>query len=397
MYISALAGYVGVIFLLWMYILGAKSAMGVIFKDLASVISIHKKLGKWGSIAFLLHPIFVSYSYYDLSAKSLVYIVWPEISTQFDRWVTLGRVAFFLLLMVWLTSKLYRKKLGFRVWKYLHYFAYIALPFVLLHIPGIGSQYLAHPLVRVYYILIVGVFLLFSLFRISAWLNLDRTKYIITSSRQITPEDFVMTLQPADKPLKIKIGQYVYVKVGMISEDRPFSVTHRDIKTDVLTVTYRVYGSFTKYLTTLRPHTVVSLAGPFGEFTSDIIEYNSRPAVYIAGGVDITPFVQRITDENTMREQWLFAANRTHASAVLVPQMQQLMGERCVPIYSREPAAPGEEYGHVSAELFQKYLAQPTAYSYYICGPKAFIRETQAILASLNVPDSQVHSEKFSW
>ena len=254
LYISALAGYVGVIFLLWMYILGAKSAMGVIFKDLASVISIHKKLGKWGSIAFLLHPIFVSYSYYDLSAKSLVYIVWPEISTQFDRWVTLGRVAFFLLLMVWLTSKLYRKKLGFRVWKYLHYFAYIALPFVLLHIPGIGSQYLAHPLVRVYYILIVGVFLLFSLFRISAWLNLDRTKYIITSSRQITPEDFVMTLQPADKPLKIKIGQYVYVKVGMISEDHPFSVTHRDIKTDVLTVTYRVYGSFTKYLTTLRPH-----------------------------------------------------------------------------------------------------------------------------------------------
>lgn len=393
LYLSAIAGYAGVLLLLWMYILGAKSAMGLVFKDLAPVLEIHKCLGKYASIAFLLHPLFIIYSY----GESLIYPLIPHIDTPFEQAVTLGRISFMIIAMIWIASVLLREKLGFRPWKYLHYFAYISLPFALLHVPNIGSQYIAWPLVRSYYFAIVGVFAVFSLIRVSSLLNLDRKPYVITSHQQLTPDDFVMTLKPISTYLEPKLGQYVYVKAGYISEDHPFSITYYNPETRELTLAYRVYGDFTKFLAKLQNGAEVQLGGPYGAFMRNLPSNDTKPVVYIAGGIGITPFVQRILDENNTREQWLFAANRTHASAVLVSDMQQQLSKRCVPIYSRETPLDGEEQGHVSAELLGKYLTTPANYTYYICGPKDFTAEAQRILAAMNVPNAQVHSEKFSW
>lgn len=393
LYLSAIAGYAGGLMLLWMYVLGAKSVMGVIFKDLAPVLSVHKKLGRYGSLAFLLHPLLVVYSY----GESLLYTIVPHIDTAFESAITLGRIAFMFIVMIWVTSILLRDKLGFRPWKYLHYFAYISLPFALLHVPQIGSQYLAWPLVRSYYFGIVGIFAVFTLFRLSGWLNLDRKSYIITGHQQVTPDDFILTLKPTGLPMQPKLGQYVYIKVGLISEDHPFTVTYYNAETQELTLAYRVYGGYTKFLSKLQTGATVALGGPYGSFMADLVPRSAQPAVYIAAGIGITPFVQRIIDESDAREQWLFAANKTHDSAVLVKEMQSYIHERCVPIYSREPVVSGEEQGHISAKLFEKYIIEPTKYSYYICGSESFTDEALKILAGMNVPAAQVHREEFSW
>jgi hypothetical protein len=42
LWLSAIVGYMGIVMLLWMYILGAKSVMGCVFRDLAPVLRIHK-------------------------------------------------------------------------------------------------------------------------------------------------------------------------------------------------------------------------------------------------------------------------------------------------------------------------------------------------------------------
>lgn len=398
LYLSAIAGYVGVIFLLWMYILGAKSAMGVIFKDLAPVLSIHKRLGKWGSIAFLLHPLLVGYSYFDAGLKAVVYAFVPDISSAFERHVTLGRIAFFLILIVWLTSKLFRNQLGFRAWKYIHYFAYISLPFALLHIPVIGSQYLSHEFVKVYYIGIIAAFGVFTLFRVGGWLNLDRKAYTIVSQTQITDQDYMFVLHPKKSGIKPGVGQYVYLKCGIISEDHPFSLTYYDRETGDLTVTYRVFGSYTKFLTRLKAGQTVSIMGPFGSFTSDLLSDSRQPVVYLAGGVGVTPFVQRVLDESDKRPQLLFVANRTHASAVLVPTLKRMLGDRVIAIYSREqPYDATEEYGHITEEILRKHVAAPLEYVYYICGPQNFVHECRRILESMSVPKNRIEEEKFDW
>lgn len=399
LHLSALAGYVGVMFLLWMYILGAKSAMGVVFKDLAPVLTIHKSLGKWGSIAFLLHPIFVAVSYFDLNVKAVLYILVPNIDSAMESHVTLGRIAFYLVLIIWVSSKLARKKIGFRAWKYLHYFAYISLPFALLHVPDLGSQYMSNNLVKVYFWDIVGLLALFTLFRIGGWLNLDRKTYTIASHTRLTQQDYMYSLTPKHKNwLTPEPGQYVYIKQGIISEDHPFSLTYFDRATGTLFLTYRVFGSYTKFLTTLMPGKKVSLMGPFGSFTTDLQPESNEPVVYLAGGVGITPFAQRIVDENSRRVQLLFAANRTHESAVLVPYLKQILGNRLIAIYSREkPLDQTEEYGHISDQMLLRHTGTPQLFKYYMCGPQAFVDECKRVLKSMGVPDEQVHEEQFSW
>ena len=399
LYVSAIAGYVGIVFLLWIFVLGAKSVMGVLFKDLAPVLEIHKSLGKWGSIAFLLHPLLVAYGYFNTSITVLTYIVLPDIGTDMERHVTLGRVAFYIIIAVWLTSKVLRNQIGYRAWKYIHYLAYIALPFALLHVPDLGTQYANSALVRAYFTACVAVFGLFLVFRLIGWLNLDRKRFTIISHTQITDQDYMFVLRPTgQRRITPKLGQYVYIKKGIISEDHPFSSTYFDTETGELTVTYRVFGSYTRFLTKLQPGQTVSLMGPFGTFTSQLPSSSPQPVVYIAGGIGIAPFAQRIIDESAIRPQLLFAANRTHASAILVPTLREMIGARLVAIYSREaPYDASEEYGHISEEIFKKHIASPNDYHYYICGPQAFVKECRRILESMSIPKDQVFEENFSW
>ena len=98
-----------------------------------------------------------------------------------------------------------------------------------------------------------------------------------------------------------------------------------------LYLTYRVFGEFTDHLSTLKPGKTVFVGGPFGRFTSHIDAEPAAPVVYISGGIGITPFVDRIISEHSEREQWLFAANRTHNQ----PYLYRLLRQSSAPLHQR--------------------------------------------------------------
>jgi Ferric reductase like transmembrane component len=66
-------------------------------------------------------------------------VVVPFASAYRPVWLGLGTVAFDLLLAVAITSLL-RVRLGFRVWRFVHWAAYIAWPIALVHGLGTGSD-----------------------------------------------------------------------------------------------------------------------------------------------------------------------------------------------------------------------------------------------------------------
>lgn len=77
LWLSAIIGYMGIVMLLWMYILGAKSVMGRLFRDLAPVLRIHKWLGTYGVTAIFAHPILITISY----GEQWLYSVIPQVGT----------------------------------------------------------------------------------------------------------------------------------------------------------------------------------------------------------------------------------------------------------------------------------------------------------------------------
>lgn len=394
LWIADAIGYAGIVMLLWMYILGAKSTMSLFSKDLAPVLKIHKWLGKYGSLAIVLHPLLIVFSY----GESLLYTIIPQLGSEFERHVTLGRISFLIIILVWVTSAVLRDKIKFRPWKYLHYLAYISLPFALLHVPDVGSHYESSQIVKLYFFALATVFLIFALVRLRGFLNLDKSRYKVVKHQQLTSTDRLLIFSPLDEKLiSPKIGQYIYLKLGLISEDHPFSVLDYNAKNGNIAVCYRVFGSFTELLTDVRVGSTVWIGGPYGSFMSDY-SINNEPTVFISGGIGITPFLMPANQPDN-RERWLFAANRNHESAILVDYVDTSK-TNLVKVFSRERKehlAAGEELGYIDSNLITRYLSDPSKYRFYVCGPVAMVESVRQVLESLNVPESQIENESFGW
>ncbi len=395
-YASSVVGYMALVLFLWMYILGTKSVTSLFFKDLAPVLNIHKWLGKYGTLIILIHPMLIIYGY----GESLFYSSIPNISTSYERYVTLGRIAFWSFISTWVISALLRDRIAFRPWKYTHYLTYIIVPFALLHAVNLGVQTQTNMLVKGYLYLLAATFVIFVFLRLRTILNLDKSLYHITRIQRLTELDTAYTLSHrAGTAFTPQRGQYVYIKLGYLSEDHPFSVAGFNKKTGEITVVARTEGMYTREMTMLSKGEDVYLSGPFGSFTNELAPDDPTPVVYITGGIGITPFVERILEEHTAREQWLFAANRNLDTAVLTEPLKRTLGDRCVRIHSQKQgeAVPGEETGFITAELIKKYLKNPRSYQYYLCGPPPMMEAVRGVMNELGVPKDSVHTEQFGW
>lgn len=396
LYAAAAIGYMGVTLLLWMYMLGTRAVSTLVFRDLAPMLSIHKWLGKYATPLIFIHPILITFSRSEVWFFSLI----PQVSTGSGRHILLGQIAAGLLALTWFVSAYLRERIGFRPWKYLHYLAYICVPFALLHALDFGSQEQSHILVRAYLYLLIFTFLIFTILRLRSLLNLDRLQYTVVSNVELTDIDHQIVVRPVGNHLaSSRNGQYVYIKLGYISEDHPFSVTHHDETTHDITLTYRTAGMYTKELAKLQPGSQVFMAGPYGTFTDELTEDHAQPVIYLVGGIGITPFVDRIIKDAGKRDQWLFHANRNSKTAVLSQTLRETLGSRWVGIFGDATDQTGNniEQGFLSAALLTKYVSHPQQYHYYICGPVPMMDAARRELATLGIDPSAIHSEKFGW
>lgn len=212
------------------------------------------------------------------------------------------------------------------------------------------------------------------------------------------PEIYIFELRPEDEGIVPKIGQYVYLKFNaFLSEAHPFSVLDYSPETGQITIAYRTFGRFTKQLRDLPVGETLLLTGPYGEFTAEMQAEPDEPTIFIAGGIGITPLVQHLT-EKPERDQWLFYANRTKNSAMILPGLRKLMGDRLVTIFSRETAPEqGDAQGHFSAALLRRHVVDPHKYRYYICGAEGMMQSAVKELQSIGIDQSHIHVEAFSW
>ncbi|HTK39463.1 MAG TPA: ferredoxin reductase family protein [Patescibacteria group bacterium] len=388
---SAIAGYVGVVFMLWMYAIGTRAASSMFFIEQARLVAAHKWLGKYGTLLIFLHPVLITLSFGEGWLYSLV----PSLVTEYEKHVTYGRIAMYALVIVWLTSAIMRSRLSYRTWKYLHFISYAALPFALLHIPDIGVSYAAEVAARAYFFMIVAGFLVFSLLRARDLLLFSKHRYTVENVTQLTPGVYQLDLMPEDDGIaRPSRGQYIYIKQALLSEEHPFSVLIYDERTRMISVTFKVVGMFTESLAQVESGQQLFVSGPVGRFTARIDEDHLNPVVYIAGGIGITPFIERIIKEDATREQWLFYATRGAELAAYEHELGAVLGDRLVSVYS-EPTQG--HIGSLSAELFEAHLGNVANYTFFLCGPSPMMDMTKRELATVGVGEQQIYTEDFSF
>lgn len=393
LYTSSSLGYLGIVLLLWMYVLGTKSVIGLYFRNMAAVMRLHKWLGTYGVLFIFAHPLAAALAY---SQNVILYSILPNFSTSYEAYVTWGRFAIYSLILVWLTSAIVRGSIAYRPWKYIHYIAYVALPLSLLHIPTIGSAFRSERLAQAYFYIAIGTWVVFSLLRLRHLFMLGKLSYTITSQTAATADIMYLVLTP-NQPKRfgnIK-GQFLYLQMNLLGEGHPFSVLQHTNANGQITVGYKKFGRFTHKLSQQPVDTTIFVDGPYGVFTDELVLHPDEPTVFVAGGIGITPFVDHIMTDSAP-DQWLFYANKTAASSAFAPNLKEKLGDRFVPILSGDTTATGET-GYIRAQLFTKYLGDPRRYHYFICGPAKMMEVTTLALLDLDVPAAQIHSEEFSY
>ena len=135
-YLARGSGAVSLIMLTVVVALGIGTRSGRSFAGMSrlAVASVHRSSALLAVVFLVVHVTALMFDPY--AQLKLVDLVLPFTSTYRPLWVGLGAVALDLMIAIVITSLL-RERIGHRVWKAVHWFAYAMWPVALVH--GIGS------------------------------------------------------------------------------------------------------------------------------------------------------------------------------------------------------------------------------------------------------------------
>jgi ferredoxin-NADP reductase len=189
-------------------------------------------------------------------------------------------------------------------------------------------------------------------------------------------------------------GQNVLLTPGNQWESHTFTIASAPHEPGVMIATRMRDSAYKHRLAALAPGDAVSIDGPNG--TMVIHAAGKRPAVFLAGGIGITPFVSMLRDMHHRRlphRTTLFYANRRAASAAFLAELRALekahLNFRLVSTLTEEG---GEPIGEPLLRRHVRDLAEPV---YYLAGPPAMTMDVQGTLIGLGVSPDDIRSEEF--
>jgi ferredoxin-NADP reductase len=129
-----------------------------------------------------------------------------------------------------------------------------------------------------------------------------------------------------------------------------------------------------------------------------------RPAVFLAGGVGIAPFLSMLRQAEHDRAThafYLFYANRRPGDTAYLDEMRKLaaagpLNFHFVPIITGNSAADWNgERGRPDASMLRRYLPREIHPVYYVAGPSQFVSGMISALTVMDVGEADLRIEDF--
>jgi ferredoxin-NADP reductase len=191
---------------------------------------------------------------------------------------------------------------------------------------------------------------------------------------------------------------------GLLGFTHTLSIASSCFASDILVATRMRDSPFKRALAVLPLGTEVSIRGPMGSLVlhSDV----SRPAVLVAGGIGITPFLSMLSSaaiDKSHPPVFLFYANRHIEDAAFMDTLWDLeMSNRnfhFVPTFTRiEPGHRGWRgaTGPISEQLLCQHIGDLQHPIYYVAGPPGMVAAAHQTLAEFGVPEEDIQIEHFA-
>jgi ferredoxin-NADP reductase len=161
--------------------------------------------------------------------------------------------------------------------------------------------------------------------------------------------------------------------------------------------------AFKRALNELPIGTRVLVQGPYGNLT--LHNNGTRPAVFLAGGIGITPFrsmIWQATNAQRAHRMFLFYSVRRPEDAAFLEELQGMeeMNPRfkCIVTVTRPDERKNGwhgETGHITQEILEKWIGDLKAPIYYIAGPPAMVSGLRLMLSGAGISDDDSRAEEF--
>ena len=354
-------------------------------------------------LLLLLHPVLLTFGH----ALQADVGYWAQVSDFCKTWRGLltAVIGWGLMMAVSVFSVLVLlKRVRYELWYATHLVLYVAFGLTFLHQVVSGSDFTDHPAFKAYWIALYA----FVLANLLAYrfarplLGFARHRFVVT---EIVPEaGDVTSVYIGGKNLedfRVEAGQFMIVRFlaqGFRWEAHPFSMSCcPDGKRFRLSI--KRLGDFTRRIPELKPGTPVLIDGPHGVFTSRTCACDK--VLLIAGGIGITP-IRSLAEELVAggRDVVLIYGNRNSGGITFQGELDDLAARsggtlKLVHVLSDDPAWPGER-GRVDRDRIARLVPDLAERDVYLCGPPPMMKGVRAALASLGVPATRIHDERFA-
>ena len=161
--------------------------------------------------------------------------------------------------------------------------------------------------------------------------------------------------------------------------------------------------AFKKVINGLRAGDEVMIDDPAGVFT--LHRDSSRPGVFIAGGIGITPFrsiLLQAAHDHLPHQLYVFFSNRRPEDAAFLSELQALVGRnrgyKLIPTMTQMWRSNHQwegETSYIDACFISKYLRSIVGPIYYLAGPPPMIESMRQMLIEHGVKRDDINADPF--
>lgn len=205
-------------------------------------------------------------------------------------------------------------------------------------------------------------------------------------------------------------GQYVEVALIDPKEtdaegaSRCFSLTSIPSEKELSFTTRMRDSAFKRVLGGMKEGDPIRLDGAFGSLT--LHKKTERPAVFVAGGIGVTPFWSIIRDAAERKlphTLTLFYSNRRPEDAPFLEELTALAAENprftLVPTMTQMESSSRPwkgECGRLNAEFFARHCNDPASSIWYLAGPPKMVLSLKKEIVAAGADEDDLRTEEFS-
>jgi ferredoxin-NADP reductase len=185
---------------------------------------------------------------------------------------------------------------------------------------------------------------------------------------------------------------------------RTFSIASAPSENELTIATRMRDTAFKRVLRNMTPGTEIKLEGPMGSF--NLHKNPAKPAVLLAGGIGITPFMSMARDAARQKDPhqiYLFYSNRRPEDTAFLDELKALAQQNpnfhlvlTMTEMDKSKLPWDGERGFIDAAMITRHLPALSGPIYYVAGPPAMVTAMRDMLVKAGVDEDDIRAEDFA-